>query len=354
MLEKRPSVGRNLDALDGVRGLAVVLVIASHTSALGMAKQGAAGVWLFFALSAFLLTIPFAANPNAALRPRRLRTYAARRLRRILPGYYFVIFVVFFLQSSDLEMLLRHLVFLEANGIWWTIPQELLFYLVLPLLAASHVWIFRRNIAVTVLGLLFLGAMASLHLDHHVFAIRGNSKWLPFYLGVFLPGMAASYATASPALSRLVAIPGVNRGLNALGLVLLAFPIATAPAHYERFLADLPLVGALGGNSAWGRPGLFGGISALIIYCTVVCKGRLLDRIMSTVALRALGVVSFSLYLVHIVVRDKLEALGLERGTELFLGTLIVGFAIACALYGLVERPFLRRPSPESQPGDAR
>jgi peptidoglycan/LPS O-acetylase OafA/YrhL len=354
VVEKRPSAGRNLDALDGIRGLAVLIVIASHTSALGMAKHGAMGVWLFFALSAFLLTIPFTADPYAALQPRRLRRYVARRLRRILPGYYFLIFWVFFLGSSNLELLWRHLAFLEANGIWWTIPQEMLFYLVLPVLAASHVWVFRRNTAATVLGLVFLGAMADFYLDNSVFAIRGNSQWLPFYLGVFLPGMAASFAYGSPALSRLAAIPAVNRGLNAFGLVILAMLLLTAPAHYQRYLADVPLIRMLGANSAWGHPGFFGAMGALLIYCTVVCEGRLLYRILSFAALRALGVVSFSLYLIHILVRDKLQMLGLERGNELFLGTLVVGFVFACALYGLVERPFLRMPSPQSVPDDPR
>ena len=51
---------------------------------------------------------------------------------------------------------------------------------------------------------------------------------------------------------------------------------------------------------------------------------------------------SFSLYLVHIVVREKLRALGIESGTLLFLATLAVGYAVACFLYGRVERPFLR------------
>ena len=63
---------------------------------------------------------------------------------------------------------------------------------------------------------------------------------------------------------------------------------------------------------------------------------------MASLPLRALGIVSFGLYLVHLVVIDKLKALGVAPGNELFVLTLAIGYALACALYGLVERPFLR------------
>lgn len=40
--------GANLPILDGVRGLAVLIVLASHTSAFCMYGQGSLGVLLFF------------------------------------------------------------------------------------------------------------------------------------------------------------------------------------------------------------------------------------------------------------------------------------------------------------------
>ena len=46
------------DQLDGVRAFAILLVVASHTSAFGMTGQGGLGVAIFFTLSGFLLVIP--------------------------------------------------------------------------------------------------------------------------------------------------------------------------------------------------------------------------------------------------------------------------------------------------------
>lgn len=339
--EKRPHSGPNLDALDGVRGLAVLMVVASHCNALGLARHGAVGVWLFFALSAFLLTMPFLARPDGVLAPARIRSYAARRLRRILPAYYTVLGVTFFWAQGEPYTLARHLLFLEGNGILWTIPQEMLFYLVLPLLAAVQRPLFRGSVPATCAGLAVAGIVANLTLDTEVLSLRGNGGDRPFYLGIFLAGMAACAAYHWPALRRLLARPAANRALHGVGLALLALLFLSAETFNTRLLPDDALFDPLRGRLGWRYPGIFGAISALLIFITLVCEGRLLHRLLSSYPLRALGIVSFSLYLVHIVVRDKLFALGMGPGTPLFLATLAVAYAMACFVYGRIERPFL-------------
>ncbi len=172
VVNKQPSAGPNLAALDGIRGLAVLLVLASHTGAFHLRGHGGVGVWLFFALSAFLLTMPFAARPERAASWPHLRHYFARRLRRIGPAYYLFLAVEFaFVGDPDLPVILRHAVFLQGDSILWTIPQEVLFYLALPLLAASHLFLFRRSSGVTMAGLAALALFANLHIDTSVFAM---------------------------------------------------------------------------------------------------------------------------------------------------------------------------------------
>ena len=67
---------------------------------------------------------------------------------------------------------------------------------------------------------------------------------------------------------------------------------------------------------------------------------------MSSFPLRALGIVSFGLYLVHMMVMDKLKEVGVAPGDGLFFLTLLIGYALACGLYGLIERPFIRMGGP--------
>ena len=45
---KRSSTGKSIVVLDGIRGLAVLIVLASHTNSFGMHGQGSLGVLLFF------------------------------------------------------------------------------------------------------------------------------------------------------------------------------------------------------------------------------------------------------------------------------------------------------------------
>ncbi|WP_397535366.1 acyltransferase family protein [Roseateles sp.] len=67
-------------ALEGLRGMAALMVIASHASGLGLdlipglslTGIGKQGVYLFFALSAFLLTWQWLATWPAPRRPPKL------------------------------------------------------------------------------------------------------------------------------------------------------------------------------------------------------------------------------------------------------------------------------------------
>src|SRR5664279_4066021 len=85
-----------LPALDGLRGLAVLMVLLDHASdaklrifpAADMNRAGKYGVYLFFVLSAFLLTHLLLLRPPAELsRARIWLNYAVRRFFRIFPLY---------------------------------------------------------------------------------------------------------------------------------------------------------------------------------------------------------------------------------------------------------------------------
>ncbi len=75
---------RHLPALDGLRALAVMAVLAYHLS-LGWAGGGYLGVDLFFVLSGFLIT-GLLLEEHARSGSVRLRSFWARRARRLLPA----------------------------------------------------------------------------------------------------------------------------------------------------------------------------------------------------------------------------------------------------------------------------
>ncbi|PYO07361.1 MAG: hypothetical protein DMD30_11175 [Gemmatimonadetes bacterium] len=94
-------------ALDGLRGIAILLVVASHFVSnlhltaegpawilVAVAHAGWAGVDLFFVLSGFLIT---GILVDARGSPSYFKAFYARRALRILPAYYGFLFVIFVL-----------------------------------------------------------------------------------------------------------------------------------------------------------------------------------------------------------------------------------------------------------------
>jgi peptidoglycan/LPS O-acetylase OafA/YrhL len=131
----KPST-RHLPALDGVRAIAILMVIACH-SAIGpagitwaqsaiqrVAGLGWAGVDLFFVLSGFLIT---GILMDARESPHALRNFYARRVLRIVPVYItFLLFSIWIApvvgSSNAAESALLH-----RTQIWyWTYSQNIL------------------------------------------------------------------------------------------------------------------------------------------------------------------------------------------------------------------------------------
>ena len=99
----RPPKLGHVDQLDGLRGLAIVLVMLFHMNmvppvgrlALSWAafcRSGNLGVDVFFVLSGFLIT---GILLDAVHRPHYFRNFYARRGLRIFPLYYAVLFFAF-------------------------------------------------------------------------------------------------------------------------------------------------------------------------------------------------------------------------------------------------------------------
>jgi peptidoglycan/LPS O-acetylase OafA/YrhL len=72
-------------ALDGLRGVAILLVVLDHAGAPGFEVAGDIGVTLFFVLSGYLITGVLLAEHEGSGRIR-LRRFYSRRARRLLPA----------------------------------------------------------------------------------------------------------------------------------------------------------------------------------------------------------------------------------------------------------------------------
>lgn len=258
---------------------------------------GDTGVWMFFALSGYLLYRPF-------LKGRvDLRSYAVKRAARILPGYYVALAAAVVATMSPLFFAnplayltgtFTYLPLRDFFGPAWTLSAEVLFYLTLPLIARA-----ARGREALVLGGLAIASMLP-SLVRGVSATRMGDWYAGSYPTVFyafVPGMLlAAVELHRPDLFAHMAKPlylvlGVM--LVALGSLstVLTIPVATllgTPLVMAWLLQHrLPFPAALafaGGSSYalylwnWEMLKTFGLVGLVITFIGAALSWQLVER----------------------------------------------------------------------------
>ena len=336
---KTATMGANIDALDGIRGFAALTVLAEHT---GVFKgTGYFGVLLFFILSGFLLSAPFIQRPERAVSLQYMSGYLFRRLKRILPMFYVTVTILFLFRGKAAEAF-RHFFFLQADSILWTVMQEMVFYLILPVLMAVIYLLFRGKRGYAILFLLAVVVAADHLLTTEVLALYSEGTLLRAQIGVFTTGVLFAYTfyllAAIPAFQRLRQGP-MRKIFSALGLLLFAAMIALA----------MKLVPTMHLWTPYTKPGIFGFLSGLFLLLVVLAPKTWLSRILGWYPLRAVGLVSFSFYLLHPLVIATVKTAALEffaipsySGYGMFLLSGVITYGLSICTYTYIERPFIR------------
>ena len=345
-----PPARSRIPALDGLRGIAVLLVLLAHSSnvqmfllrrgeyGLDFRGCGRAGVFLFFVLSAFLLTSQALERGGSELtRPATWGRYLLRRVLRVYPAYLMCLLLYMGLEGWSLQRVGAHLSTFRAELHFWTVPVELHFYLVLPLILLVIVPALRR-LGERLLFLLLLVAAVGLRLlqppDYGSRAPDFEVRLLPF-MPVFLTGCAAAVlhhgwsrlpeerrARRAPLLDMAAVAAMVALSLHAPA-VLSLFTEESVDLH--RFHLEFDRFGVL-----WG----------ILILGLLHGTGRLRAPLESR-ALRWVGVTSFSTYLLHRLVLERVELPTRDwpqpLGVLTFLG---LSLGLGALSWWLLERPF--------------
>lgn len=347
-----PSVGQHLAVLDGLRGIAVLIVILSHASlididmvGIDMSGTGKAGVWLFFVLSSFLLMHQFLQlDASHSLNGRAWARYGWRRLVRIYPLYLVFLLACWLLPVAtlmgpmSLGDVLAHLALVEGRWHTWSIAVEVKFYLMLPLLVLAYIHVARRSLAwATVLLAVGVALREWLAPEFDVDALRT-------YVAIFMVGSWAAIAHHHLSRRQLPVQLRIAAGIAAAALSLLA--IAMTPSLWSL------IIGKAVALQHWHRSyTLFAALWAALVLC-LLHGPRLLQAIFAWVPLRVLGVVSFSAYLWHGIVLANLgwvpAGISPVARAALVFGSIVV---VAAASYLLIERPFLVRGQRRAMPG---
>ena len=330
-----PSSGERFPALDGLRGLAVLMVLFGHAVARlpSMMLTGVAaaliGVCIFFCLSGFLLFHPYAAG-----RALDLRAYYRRRFWRIYPAWLVALplgFVASLMlrQTVTLTGTLAHLLFAHTlSPMWrlqilppgWSMGPEVQFYIALPLLVLVSQG--RRWLPLA-------GAAACAALQFR--APLGSIWWSNWpLLGLpFFCGMMASYIVHHGRAHRLTAFAG----FIALAAVCIYLKHHAKPMGFDASNTTGLMIMLLGPR------GLLASFAVATVLIGLTRPGDILHRVFASPPMRALGVCGYSIFLLHYPVFAVVRTLSASPMADL------VGFLLALVIgrwsYLNIELPFL-------------
>lgn len=387
--------GVRFEAFNGLRAIAAVLVIAYHVAlAEGLTRAGIlaplaselkGGVTVFFVISGFLLYLPYA----RAIRDRDplpdWRSYARRRVMRILPGYWFALTVLGFVALTGLASLAAPiftvdwwryyglaqiygpLTLVGGLSVAWSLCVEATFYLALPFFARWMATVAGRQAPANVarMQLAVVGAIGVVSL-----LLRGA---VCHSLLAAVPGPGVVLETALPGALDWFAL--------GIGLAVIAATWETAP-HRFRAVGRLAgngglawlLAGALFVAGAWGQQGdLFlplygvfthlalGLASALLVLPAITRDARTRPaRLLSTPLVAWIGTVSYGIYLWHVAwlrmingpsLAPASHSAGLGAALGLFLATLAGAVLLGAGSWYLVEQPAQRFAARRRRPG---
>ncbi len=336
---KIPSYGSNISQLDGLRGFAALLVLADHASCPYCKGLGALGVWLFFGLSGFLLSRPFVVQPERSISAKYLQGYFIRRLKRILPMFYFYI-TIFFLLPGMFHKFLRHFLFIQGDSILWSVPQEMYFYMLLPFIMLMNHYVFGNRHILIVMFLFFISWWANCYLDINIISIYGNGRKLPLWVGNFFIGMAFSYCYFGLRIHRMVTIP--TWLISLIGSIVLACILLSSNQVLQSLFNGQQ-------NYTWQYYGVYGLLVSMLLYLVVISDKTILSKIFSWYPLRAIGLVGFSFYLLHVKSLGMIKTVCKQifdykiEGLPLFAVAIVATYCFAALTYSYIERPFMRR-----------
>lgn len=369
-----PAAANPLPALDGLRAVAVLLVMLFHAwfkgPALGEDPRALmqspfwsahTAVQLFFVLSGFLLFLPYAqwllglrAAPSAL-------AFWRRRALRVGPAFWISLGVLVLAGPLTLPRLghgVAHVFFVfnfipgsseQFNDVYWTMAVEVQFYALLPLLAfavaaaARRVGVPRALAALTAASLVV--SALSAWIAHRYsplgliwYGLAGQYS-VTLWMTAFAVGIVAAVvvvAVTRPAQVRLRARLIRPAGLAALVSLIVCVTLVAVPP-----LRRLPLL--------TGNDGLAFGWAFGVLILGIVLGPSWFRRPLEWRPMRLIGAISYSVYIWHMVIFVRIAPYltvlptAWVRVADGFVLEVALCIPVGYLSYQLTERPFLHR-----------
>jgi peptidoglycan/LPS O-acetylase OafA/YrhL len=364
LLRRQTSGGGFLPVIDGLRFVAIGWVFVFHvagwvavrvygvkgqlwnvpSSELGplspiasIASVGFFGVQLFFAISGFVLALPFCRarlDPYRSASSPRLGSYFLRRITRLEPPYVFnILFCAAWALASSGETLrevlasaaaslvyMHSLLMPEAkmlNSVAWSLEIEARFYVIAPALAA--VFLLRRvvirRVCITV-GIVACCLLQDVYRAHLCYGHSIVNQGQYFLVGFLLADLYVARWATEPG-SRAWDVLGI-----AAWIALVSFVVAAVRSDARSHGAAVHLIAC----------------AAMFFAYAGAFRGRVLSRFFSIPAIYVIGGMCYTIYLWHYLL---IGAFGKVVADRLSTGILAVDVVAYSAAFAALSAPFL-------------
>lgn len=348
---------RYITGLDGIRAIAVIMVLAYHLK-LALFKSGFLGVTVFFVLSGYLITgiLISEVEEEGTI---DLKNFWLRRIRRLVPAVMSMAVVIIFVSAvvnriiftkgckdflasvlgfNNWWQIFNKVSYFEAAGVpspfthCWSLAIETQFYLIYPLiLLGIYKLVKSREEGRAKRGLLFAGvtlllALISVILMIVLFDPQQDASRV--YYGTDTRSFSLLFGALLAILWEYQMVPrrlsaSVNMVLGSVSFaVLLVMTIAIN-----------------GSSNFWYRGGQFVGtiLTVLVIY-TVSGRKTWLSRFLSNPVLKWIGDRSYSIYLWHYPI-ILLISKGIKASWWITLIEIVLSVVLAELSYRFIETP---------------
>ncbi|HBV2907674.1 TPA: acyltransferase [Citrobacter freundii] len=316
-----------IKSLDGMRAIAVFLVIIAHAtgiyyhdyeSSLGGSSQF--GVWIFFVLSAFLLTNRFIATGFSL---RSLISYILGRSMRILPVFIIAVYVYSYFGYFDASTAYLIITMKAVALHFWTIPIEYKFYYILPFFAFAGVCMQKMyNGNASALLIISIALLLQIFLPSLDVSYGGFVMW---YFPLFSCGMAAAFMYQE----KTIKIDGRFSDASFLLFILSMFFAIPKVMHF--------ITGSYTEGWVLNKFAFYSPIFALVILMMSYGEG-FFAKILSSPVLSYIGKWSFSIYLWHFLIL----AMGVwfvGMNFYMYIFTMIASIFVGAISFYLIENP---------------
>ena len=343
------------NAIQGLRFWAISLIIASHC---GILMQGGVGNVIFFAMSGFFVCRPYSADDYEYkyFKINTFLSYYKKRIIRIIPvSWICMFFAAFGLRFFDFRdfttehSLLLNMFFIKSKNHLWFLQQEIVFYIIAPLLILA-LGLIKKLLTIFTNKAIVINLIIFILLNAAVFFTYKYSVYIPlrlyanggpqlFRIWFFLIGMSFAYLLR--VLKDIhIKNEGTKKLLANLGsdfvFIFFAFTILSS----EQYLSMINEKYA-GLYVGWTYAVLITYIaSAVLVVLSLLPSSSACNQFFGNRLFTVIGNASFSMYLIH---GCLLPYFGELSPCSELITVYGITLAIALLVYTHIEQPLLNK-----------